>query len=485
MRSSCVRTIYIVLFFIASSFFSGCTDSAKSKEQKQAHKAVQQALQEFAKNGDMQQVQSILRSVPSQGSGPAIDLIRANVSLTQANEFCAKLPSIEKNSHESLAEIKTLATRINELMLKKDQTADALQQRKTMIEMIQNGSEDALGLKGMQDIKIEREASKKEIEDQIAKLNEQANQAKAEADSIQAKANEVFEKARTTTDLAQQAQLEQQANEILAGDSNSTGKSFYMSQYQTALDQVASLDSSHEIISIELENLNSEIAQTEKKIQDYKDADVQLNLEQSITSMTSEIAQLSGGMESKLSGLGEIIAEYKRTSDEAVQTIDAAVSTFNRIPRDNADIQQITKLLQADALSTKAALLANQSAFYAMLSESLTAIAASADKSFSSPLLTGSEDYKAAAVKIIQEAFDGFDLADKEYEGLNFKPNNCPVIRNRLLNLFGKAKLANLFEKTEVYAAAVESAKTIVAEATDCTEELQNSYITKTLDSLK
>ena len=484
MKSSCVKTVCIVLFLTASSYFSGCTDSSKSKEQKQAHKAVQQALQEFARNGDMQEVQSILRSVPPQGAGPAIDLIKANVSLTQANESCAKLPSIEKTSYESITEIKNLASRINAMILKKDQTADAVQQRKNMIDTLQNGSEDALGLKGMQDIRTEREASKKEIEEQIAKLNEQANQAKTQAEQIQAKANEYFKEARITTDLAQQAKLEQQANEVLAGDSNSTGKSYYMSQYQDTLDQVASLDSSLEIISIEIENLNSEIAQTDKKIQDYKAADAQMDLQQTITSMTSQIAQLSGAMNAKLSALDETVAEYRKISEEAVQFIDTATTTFKRIPRDNADIQQIAKLLQADALSTKAALLASQSAFYAMLSESLSAIAQPADKSFSSPLLTGSDDYKADAIKITQDAFDGFDLADKEYEGLKFKPN-CPVIRNRLLNLFGKAKLANLFEKKEIYAAAVESAKTIVAEAADCTEELQNSYITKTLDGLK
>ena len=484
MESRCVKTVCIVLLLTASTYFSGCTDSSKSKEQKQAHKAVKQALQEFAKNGDMQQVQSILRSVPSQGAGPAIDIIKANVSLTQASDSSAKLPSTEKTANESLTEIKNLTSRINAMILKKDQTADAIQQRKTMLDTLQNGSEDALGLKGLQDIRNEREASKTEIEKQIAQMNEQANQAKTEAENIQAKANEYFEKARITTDLAEQAKIEQQANGVLAGDSNSTGKSYYMSQYQDALDQVASLDSNLEIISIELENLNSEIAQTSQKIQDYKAADAQLDLQQTITSMTSQIDQLNGAMNSKLSGLNETVAEYKKISDEAVQFLDTAISTFNRIPRDNSDIQQIVKLLQADALSTKAALLADQSTFYAMISANLSAIAAPADKSVSSSLLTGSEDYKAAAVKITQDAFDGFDLADTEYEGLNFKPN-CPIIRNRLLNLFGKAKLAVLFEKTEIYAAAAESAKTIVAEATDCTEELQDSYITKTLDSLK
>lgn len=383
-----------------------------------------------------------------------------------------------------MTEIKNLTSRINTLILKKDQTADAVQQRKTMLDMSQNGSDDAPGLKGLENLRSEKEVSKQEIEKKIATLNEQAELAKKDAENIQSLANESFEKARMTTEPTQQAALEQKANEILAGNASSPGKSHYMSQYQTALDQIAALNSSLEIINLELENTSLEIAKTTKKIQDYKAADAQMDLQQSIVSMTSQIAQLSGAMSSNLAGIEETIAEYKKISEEAVKSIDTAINTFKKIPRDNADIQQMAKMLQAGALSTRAALLAGNAVFYATLSGNLSSIALPADKSISSPLLTSSDDYKATAVKSSQDAFDGFDLADKEYEGLRFNPN-CPIIKSRVLNLFGKAKLAVVFDKTDIYASAVESAKTIVGDATDCTEEFKDSYITKTLDSMK
>jgi len=470
----------------------GCGDDAEHKASKQARISSEKALEIYRAEGDIEAARKELQKALAAGeqAGSAKDtaiFIGAELMFTEAESgFSGPSGVVAKRRAAVVAadKVSKVLGKIRDLRFERERlsaAADTLaKEREELVEILTKGN----GQGPLKSRLAEEQRKVKELETERGLLQRHVAETEEQAAELQQQAEALLRMAEPAVG-EEKVKLQRQAYDLLLDSSAEQPMGSLpalIAQAQRGRDLIESIDKQLALIKPAVSRLGENTAAVEQRIKELESSPNVRQLKLRMGEIDVKLAKQRQGLLQLAGQLKKLESDYSEAVGKVVDLLVEAGKEYKKAGRaQQSGVSAAAKLAGADCTYRTAVVCADDMAFKGRFGRRLKNVAELSDEAGAKMVGEIAERWLRKADEYGFKAMDYFTDAVEEYEKLGRSHRGskdgfgCSVIKNHILALIGKSRLAEKLSENETARECMSQGRELLEEAQQCDSEFSDS----------